>query len=148
MKTQKKTTRSTPFPIAAFGASAGGLEAFIAILRRLKPDSGMAFFYIQHQDPTHRSGLPDILSRSTSMKVETGRNKAKVEPNHIYINPPNSTMTIENGILRIQDFSGRGPHLPIDSFFRSLAAERGRQAIAVVLSGTASDGTLGIKEIK
>jgi two-component system, chemotaxis family, CheB/CheR fusion protein len=137
------------FPVVALGASAGGLEAFTAFLKALPPDTGMAFVLIQHLDPTHQSILASLLQRSTKMPIREALDKAHVEPNSIYIIPPNALMTISAGVLSLR---ARGPRsakeYPIDQFFESLAEDRRNRAIGVVLSGTARDGTRGLQAIK
>lgn len=151
---RKKTNQQvligpTPFPIVGVGASAGGFEAFSEMLAALPKKSGMAFVFIQHLDPTHPSVLPDILKGATRIPVEQVKDGVLVQPDHIYVIPANTTMLIKNGALRLVTRSlVRGQHLPIDRFFVSLAAERGNQAIGVILSGTASDGTEGCRAIK
>jgi chemotaxis methyl-accepting protein methylase/signal transduction histidine kinase len=133
------------------GASAGGIEALTQLLSHLPPDTGMAFVVIQHLAPTHPSLLKDVLVKTTSMPVtEAQPHGAVVEPNHVYVIPPNTDLAIRNGVLhvltRLED--ARRPHLPIDAFFRSLAGERKTTAIGVVLSGASADGTQGLKAIK
>jgi two-component system, chemotaxis family, CheB/CheR fusion protein len=134
-------------PVVAFGASAGGLEAFQELLQNLPSDSGMAFVLVQHLDPHHHSLLTELLARSTPMPAVTVTDGVRIEPNHVYVIPPNSSMTITDGELRLNPRPA-GQHMVIDDFFRSLAEHRGAKAIGVVLSGTASDGTLGLKAIK
>lgn len=135
-------------PIVGFGASAGGLEAFTEVLRHLPVDTGLVVVFIQHLDPKRTSVLTELLSRSTSMPVIQVTDGMRTEPNHVYVIPPNTEITISNGVLRIQPRPLTVPHMPIDQFFRSLAEDQGSKAVGVVLSGTASDGTLGLKAIK
>jgi two-component system, chemotaxis family, CheB/CheR fusion protein len=133
-------------PVAGFGASAGGLEAFSELLQYLPNDTGVAFVLIQHLDPKHGSLLTELLGRSTQMPVVESKDGMRTEANHVYVIPPNANMTISNGVLRLEP---RGQfHMPIDYFFRSLAQDEGSKAVGVILSGTASDGTLGLKAIK
>jgi len=140
---------SSSFPIVGIGASAGGLEAFSELLRALPPDTGMAFVLVQHLSPTHPSQLADILSRTTAMQVMEVQDEPQVQPNHIYVIPPNRDMIIVDGSLRLFPRKDtRGQHRPVDSFLRSLANDQGHRAIGVILSGTATDGTLGLQEIK
>jgi two-component system CheB/CheR fusion protein len=131
------------------GASAGGFEAFRELLQALPPDTGLALVLVQHLDPGHESLLSKLLSKSTAMPVAEVEDGMTVEPNHVYVIPPNKTMGIRNGTLFLTD---RGEpavkHLPIDYFLGSLAEDRGNRAIGVILSGTASDGTVGLKAIK
>jgi two-component system CheB/CheR fusion protein len=136
------------FPIVGIGASAGGLEAFGSLLSALPADTGMAFVVISHLDPTHVSALPEILARATSMPVTEGVNEELVESNHVYVMPPGKDMTIDEGRLQLQPRAAHALHRPVDLFFRSLADDRRHQAIGVILSGTASDGTLGTRAIK
>jgi len=133
----------------AIGASAGGLDAFTEILRALPPDTGMAFVVIQHLDPTHASMLTEILSRSTTMSVTEVTNQMVVQPNHVYVIPPGVTMGITRGKLQLTPRTDtRGQHRPIDHFLRALAEDQGHRGIGVILSGSATDGTLGLEAIK
>ena len=137
------------FPIVGVGASAGGLEAFTELLTALPLDTGMAFVLVQHLEAKHESILTKLLSKATQLPVTEIRQGTPVEPNHIYVIPANADLSIANGVLRILSRkTSPGRHLPIDHFFRTLAMTQGRSAIGVVLSGTASDGTLGLKAIK
>jgi two-component system, chemotaxis family, CheB/CheR fusion protein len=137
------------FPIVAMGASAGGLEAFTQLLSHLPPDTGMAFVLIQHLSPNQKSLLSEILSRTTEMPVEEVQDGMSVEPNHVYVIPPNAKMTISQGVLKLSPREKtRGHFMSVDAFFVSLAEERGSKAIAVVLSGGDSDGTRGLEVIK
>src|SRR6185503_2568089 len=138
------------FPVVAIGASAGGLDAITQLLKHLPADTGMAFVFIQHLDPRHSSQLPEMLGRSTSMPVIEASSNRQIEPDRVYVLPPNAQLTITRGALLLADRSlaDRRPPRPIDLFFESLAQERGQLAIGVVLSGTGSDGTLGLTAIK
>jgi two-component system CheB/CheR fusion protein len=137
------------FPIVGVGASAGGLEAFTNLLTHLPPDTGMGFVLVQHLDPDHKSALTQLLTRVTSLPVSEVRDKTKVQPNHIYIIPPNRNMAIVQGVLRLQPRpAGGAPHHSIDYFLESLAHDQQECAVGVILSGTASDGTLGMEAIK
>ena len=139
--------RGNPFPVVGVGASAGGLEAFTQLLSALPADTGMAFVLVQHLDPMHESLLPELLAAHTPMPVVSVRDSLHIAPDHVYVIPPNTSMELEGGVLRL---SSREPglHLPIDLFFRSLANVQGSRAIGVVLSGNASDGSLGVRAIK
>jgi two-component system, chemotaxis family, CheB/CheR fusion protein len=140
---------STRLPVVGIGASAGGLEAFLELLSALPPTTGMAFVVVQHLEPNYASQLAEILSRSTEMPVVNAEDGKQVEANHVYVIPPNRMMTIEKGALHLAPRSESSkPHYPIDLFFESLAADQGVDAIGVILSGTASDGTQGIQAIK
>ncbi|MCL1472536.1 chemotaxis protein CheB [Argonema antarcticum] len=137
------------YPIVCIGASAGGLEAFTQLLGSLEIDTGMAFVLIQHLDPNHKSLLSEILSQSTEMPVRQIEDGMAVEPNCVYIIPPNKKMIIIRGILKLMPREKiEGKYMPIDAFLQSLAKERGNKAIAVILSGMDGDGTLGVEAIK
>ena len=137
------------FPIVGIAASAGGLEAFTQVLKHLLTDTGMAFVLIQHLDPTHKSLLSEILGRTTKMPVTQVQDGVTVEPNKVYIIPPNTKMMLSGGVLRLTPREKiHGKYMPADAFFTSLAAERGHKAIAVVLSGADGDGSLGLTAIK
>ncbi|MEH1947715.1 MAG: chemotaxis protein CheB [Nostoc sp.] len=137
------------FPIVGIAASAGGLEAFTQLLKHLLTDTGMAFVLIQHLDPNHKSLLSEILGRTTSMPVTEVRDGVTVEPNQVYIIPPNTKMMLSGGVLQLTPREKiHGKYMPADAFFTSLAADRGHKAIAVVLSGADGDGSLGLKAIK
>ncbi|MFL6417605.1 MAG: chemotaxis protein CheB [Bryobacteraceae bacterium] len=145
--TDTSPPRGNPFPIVGIGASAGGLEAFIELISALPLDTGMAFVLVQHLDPAHESLLPELLARHSRMPVLTVHDGMKVEPDCVYVIPPNTSMELADGSLRLVARE-QGLHLPIDIFFRSLAAVQGSRAIAVVLSGNASDGSVGVRDIK
>jgi two-component system CheB/CheR fusion protein len=137
------------FPIVGVGASAGGLEAFSQLLAHLPGDTGMAFVLVQHLDPTHPSMLTPALARATKMVVTEARNGTRVEPDHVYVIPPNADLAIGNRVLTLSPRKeGPRPHMSIDFFFRTLADEEGSRAIGVLLSGTGSDGTDGLHAIK
>ena len=137
------------FPVVGIGASAGGLEAFTQLLAHLPDETGMAFVLVQHLDPTHESQLADLLSKATRLPVTEVTDGMAVEPDHVYVIPPNTNMTIAKGVLRLTPRGdARSQHLPLDFFFRSLAEDRQSRAIGVILSGTGSDGSLGLAEIK
>jgi len=143
------TTTDAPFPIVAIAASAGGLEAFTELLSHLPTDTGMAFVLIQHLDPSHKSLLTEILTRTTTMPVSEVVEGAVVKPNEVYIIPPNKKMLLSEGTLRLSPREKTaGKYMPGDAFFISLAADRGNKAIAVVLSGSDGDGALGLTAIK
>jgi len=140
---------SESFPIAAIGASAGGLEAFTQLLKNLPNDTGLGFVLIQHLAPEHDSQLSEILQRTTEMPVNEAQEGMRIVPNSVYVIPPNTLMTLEQGILRLEPrHRVRGKYMVIDGFFSSLAADRGEQAIAVLLSGNNEDGTVGLGVIK
>jgi two-component system, chemotaxis family, CheB/CheR fusion protein len=135
--------------VVGVGASAGGLEAFMELLKPLPRNPGMAFVLIPHLDPKHESAMTELLGRATGMPVRQVSDGMKVRPDCVYVIPPNRTMTIHKGVLQLaQRQYDSGPPMPVDAFFRSLAEDCGKNAIGVVLSGTASDGTLGVAAIK
>jgi two-component system, chemotaxis family, CheB/CheR fusion protein len=140
---------SDEFLIVAIGASAGGIEATSQLVRKLPPDTGMAFIVVQHLDPKHHSILSELLAKETSMPVSEVTDRMKVEPNHVYVIPPDATMSISDSVLRLTPREeSRVGRMPIDFFMRSLAEAHTNNAIGVVLSGTGSDGTLGLAEIQ
>ena len=145
----KVARKKSGFPIVAIGASAGGLEAMTNLLKSLSENTGFAFVYIQHLDPTHESMLTDILGRVTKMPVLEAKDKLQVKPNHVYIIPPNREMALEDGHLHLTVRPARPEHhLPINHFFVSLADHYKEKAIGVLLSGNPPDGTLGLKSIR
>lgn len=134
--------------VVGIGASAGGLEAFEQLLRAMPPDSGHAFVVVQHLDPTHASLLTEILQRATLMPVTEAVDKVEVLANHVYVIPPNRDMMILGGKLRL--YVPQEPHgmrLPIDSFLRSLANDQAEYAVGIILSGSGSDGALGMRAV-
>ena len=138
-----------PFPIVGVGASAGGLEALSQMLKALPGDTGMAFVLVQHLDPTHQSMLPEILARSAIMPVVQVKNLMPVEPNHVYVIPPGMNMVLADGKLRLSPRTeARGQNRAVDHFLQSLAEVQRYRAIGVILSGTATDGTVGLEAIK
>ena len=143
------TVEGDSFAIVAVGASAGGLEAFTQLLRALPDNTGLAFVFIQHLDPTHRSLLSELLAKSTKMPVVEAKNGTAVEANQVYVIPPSVNMGILRHRLQLTPRAAQpGLHTPIDYFMRSLAEARHSRSIGVVLSGTASDGTRGLAAIK
>ncbi len=137
------------FPIVGVGASAGGLEAFTVLLRHLPADTGMGFVLVQHLDPQHESALTHLLARATTMPVCEVTQNLRVEPDSIYVIPPNVQMAIEGGVLKLTPRGKvRGATRSIDFFLEALAHDQRDRAIGVVLSGTASDGTLGLEAVK
>lgn len=137
------------FPVVGVGASAGGLEAFRELLNHLPTNTGMALVLVQHLDPKHESMLAELLARSTKLTVSEVEHGMKVEPDHVFVIPRNKDMTISGGVLRLRPRSeARGQHHSIDNFLRSLAEDQTNRAIGIILSGTATDGTLGLEAIK
>ena len=143
------TDPSTKFPVVAIGASAGGLEALGEFFENVPTTCDMAFIVVTHQHPGHASLLPELLSKRTALTVCAATDGVAVEPSCVYVAPPGSNLAMLDGKLFLQEVETEVPvQLPIDYLFRSLAKEQREQAIGVVLSGTGSDGTLGLKEIK
>jgi two-component system CheB/CheR fusion protein len=137
------------FHIVGIGASAGGLEAFEEFFTHMPADSGMAFVLIPHLAPLHKSIMVDLLKRYTKMEIFEVKDGMEVKPNCVYIIPPNKDMSILHRKLQLlQPVESKGIRHPIDFFFRSLAAEKGEKAICIILSGTGTEGTLGLKDIK
>src|ERR1700761_116654 len=140
---------SRRLPVVGIGASAGGLEAASIFFKEVPADLGMAYVVVLHLDPARESKLTEILARTTLLPVVQVQDGMRVEPDHVYVIPPNCEMTIERWVLHLRD---REPHrsanTTIDTFLRSLAVAHGSDAIGVILSGTASDGTLGLAAIK
>ncbi len=120
------------FPIVGIGASAGGLEALEELFAKMPTDTGMAFIVITHQHPGHTSLLPELLGKITELKVITADDGMKVEPNHVYVSPPGGYLALLHGTLhRMESETKTAPHLPIDSFFRSLAEDQKERAIGI-----------------
>ena len=142
-------TRPTKFSIIGLGASAGGLEAFEQFFRNVPPDSGMTFVLVSHLAPDHVSILTEILQRATTMQVIEVQDQMTVAPNSVYVIPPNRDMAIFHGTLQLTvPDQPRGLRMPIDAFLRSLAEDQGENAIGIILSGTGTDGTLGLRAIQ
>src|SRR6266576_2821837 len=140
---------SLSFPVVCVGASAGGLEAFTHLLAATPADTGMAFVLVSHLSPSHASHLAEILSRATRMPVDEVTAESTVQPNHVYVIPPDRNMVMQGGALKLLPRgAGRAQHHPIDVFLESLAQAQRHKSIAVILSGTGSDGTLGLNEVK
>ncbi len=142
-------TSSNSFPIVGIGASAGGLEALSRFFSTIPADSGMAFVVIQHLAPDRESLMPELLRRKTSLPIHVAVDETSVEPNHIYIIPPNTQLSIDGGYLRVDRPSQvHGLRTPIDHFFQSLAGDQGPFAIGIILSGAGSDGAVGLRSVK
>lgn len=135
--------------MVALGASAGGLEPLGQFLAQVPVPSGLAYLVVQHMDPTHKAMLGDLLQRKTAMPVREATETQRIEPDAVYVIPPNTELTVKSGAVHLTAPSQpRGLRLPIDVLFSSLARELGDRAIGVVLSGMGSDGTLGLRAIK
>ena len=136
-------------PVVGIGASAGGLKAISQLLEHMPGDTGMALVVVQHLDPVRESMLVELLARASALPVSEVSDGVALEPDHVYVIPPNADLLIEHDCLRLRARDpAQRPPMPIDGFFRSLAERIGRRAIGVVLSGTASDGALGLAAIK
>ena len=139
------------FPVVGVGASAGGLTAFKEFVRGIPENSGMAYVLVQHLDPSHESLLTEILQKSTPVPVFEITDDIEVKPDHIYIIPSNKMLQASDGVLKLRKRPGpqkNKKNLPIDLFFKSLAIIHESHSLGVVLSGTANDGTQGLKDIK
>ncbi len=137
------------FLIVGIGASAGGIKALKEFFAAMPPDAGMAFVVILHLSQEHESSLAQILQSETQMRVEQVTETVKVEPNNVYVIPPAKGLAMVDGHIQLTEPERiKGKRVPIDLFFRTLADAYGEKGIAVVLSGTGSDGTLGLKRIK
>ena len=142
-------TSDKSFPVVGIGASAGGLEAVSEMIAELPATTGIAFLLVQHLDPVHESFLTELLAKKAAFTVETAADGAILRPDHLYVIPPNTIMTVADGVLRLRSRDGEErPHKPVNILFRSLAEQLGHRAIAVVLSGTDSDGAQGLEQIK
>jgi two-component system, chemotaxis family, CheB/CheR fusion protein len=148
-KDKIKELSANLFPVVGVGASAGGLDAFKQLLRSIPEDSGMAFILVQHLEPTHQSILPELLQKVTKIPVHEITHDLRVEPNNIYTIPTNKLLTANDGVLQLTPRPPKNvKNMPIDVFFTSLAEVHQSRAIGVILSGTATDGTMGLKSIK
>ncbi len=141
-------SKNDPLYIVCVGASAGGLEAFTELLSHLPDDTGMAFVLIQHLDPKHVSHLAELLSKESKMPILEVKGEIRAEANHVYVIPPHRNLGISAGVLYTPPRADTGRNMPIDLFLGALAADRGSKALGVVLSGTGSDGTVGLRAIK
>jgi hypothetical protein len=150
-KRPDKPTASPRFPIVGIGASAGGLVAIEEFLAAVPTDEslGMALVLVQHLDPDHKSLLLDLIKKYTHLQIAWAEDGMEVRSGRAYVMPPNTEMVLVGGRLCLAEPEmPRGQRLPIDYFFRSLAADQGERAVGIVLSGTGSDGTLGLRMIK
>jgi chemotaxis response regulator CheB len=141
--------REKPFYIVGMGGSAGSLEAFEEFFHNMPADTGLAFVLVSHLDPTHKGIMPELLQRVTTMEVQQAKDGMKVQPNSVYVIPPNKDMSILHGTLQLLEPSmPRGLRMPIDFFFRNLAEDQKAKSIGIIFSGMGTDGTLGLKAIK
>ena len=136
-----------PAPVVGMGASAGGLEAFQKFFTHMPSDTGMAFVIVQHLDPRHTTLMPELLGRTTQMSVEQVKDETPVAPNNVYVIPPNATLTIEGGVIRVKS-PPETLRMPIDRLFHSLAEDQGDRAVCILMSGSGTDGTLGLRSVK
>jgi len=147
--TGDQPTPEDGFPVVGIGASAGGLEALVHFLKNVPAKTGMAFVVVQHLDPTRKGMLVELLQRDSLIPVVQIADGMPIGIDHVYVLPPNTDLAIRRGIFHLlEPAAPRGLRLPIDFFFRSLAAERGEQSVGVILSGMGSDGTLGLRAIR
>lgn len=145
---KKSDNKLASFPVVGIGASAGGLEALEQFFHHAHPDSGMAYVLVSHLDPGHASMLTEILQRTTTMPVVEAADQMVIAPNQVFVIPPNRDMRILHGVLQLTiPELPRGQRMPIDAFLRSLAEDQGERAIGIILSGTGTDGTLGLRAI-
>ena len=145
----KRITKKDSFTVVAIGASAGGLEAITLFLKNISSTTGMAFIFVQHLSPDHKSLLVPLLSKDTKMKVQEVEDMEKMEPNNVYIIPYNKEIVVVNGHIKlIPRPKNKLANLSIDVLFSSLAFTHKKNVIGIVLSGNGSDGTIGLKEIK
>jgi two-component system CheB/CheR fusion protein len=147
-KKSKPVEKPNSFTVVAIGASAGGLEAITQLLQNLSPTTGMAFIFVQHLSPDHKSMLASILSKTTQMKVQDIDDMEKMIPNNVYIIPYNKGIEVTDGHIKLIPRSTGGPAISIDVLFSSLAETHKKNVIGVVLSGSAHDGTIGLRDIK
>lgn len=145
----EKEIKGKSFPIVAIGASAGGLEAVTKLFQNLPVNTGMSFIYMQHLSPDYKSALVELLSRVTQMKVIEAKNSMLINPNTVYVIPAGKEMIVSAGHIKLSpQKKNHLPFLSIDSFFSSVAEEHKEKVIGIVLSGSATDGTMGLKAIK
>lgn len=149
LKADTENSNTDLFPIVGIGASAGGLEALEQFFINLPPNCGLGVVVIQHLDPTHKGMLPELLQRKTKMEVFEAVDNMPVEPDKVYVIPPNKSMSLVNGNLRLfAPKETRGMRLPIDFFLKSLAIDRKELGVGIILSGMGSDGTSGVQYLK
>ena len=149
MGSMDRQARRGVMHVVGIGASAGGLEAFEQFFAHLPPDTGLVFILVSHLEPTHKGMMPELLGRHTKMPVVEAKDGMAVQANHVYVIPPNADLAILHGTLQVlEPAAPRGLRMPIDFFFRQLAADQKERAIGIILSGMGSDGTQGLKAIK
>ncbi len=144
-----KTKEGVSFSIVGIGASAGGLETLEAFLSKMPPAADVSFVIIQHLSPKHKSIMASLLGKFTRMPVKEIVDGTRIEPNHVYLNPPDKNVAIFNRTLHLMvPIKVDVINMPIDFFFRSLSDDQKEKAIGIIVSGTASDGTMGIRAVK
>jgi two-component system, chemotaxis family, CheB/CheR fusion protein len=149
VKQEKKPKQRISLPVVGIGASAGGLETLNVFFSIMPPNSNMSFVIIQHLSPKYKSIMASLVDKHTRMTVSQIEDGMKLEPNHVYLNPPGKNVAIFNRCLHLMEpIKSSAINMPVDFFFRSLSEDQGEKAIGIILSGTASDGTLGIKAIR
>lgn len=141
-------SKQKKFPIVGLGASAGGLEALSTFFSAVSENSAMAYVVVVHMTPKQPSMMPELLQKITPVPVSPAKDGQNIEPDHIYVIPPDKEIAVYKGKIQLMDLLKKSSGLPIDLFLRSLAQEQGSNAAAIILSGTGTDGTLGVKEIK
>src|SRR5438128_713473 len=147
--TPDKPSSRPQLVVVGMGASAGGLESFKKFFDAMPADSGLAFVLIQHLDPTHESMMVELLGTHTKMHISQVAKEAPFEPNHVYIAPAGKYVDVRNRVLYLTEpLERRGMRMPIDHFFRSLAEDLRERAICIILSGSGTEGTLGLRAVK
>src|SRR3954468_7988053 len=142
-------TTDEDFLVVGLGASAGGIRAFKEFFANVPPRSGMAYVVILHLSPEHESHLAEVLQFATEMPVTQVQDAVRIEPDHVYVIPPNKSLAINDGHLRLSEITRiEERRAPVDIFFRTLAESKGSHAVCVVLSGTGPNGSMGMKRVK
>lgn len=147
-KKTKKAATQKRFPVIGLGASAGGLKALKSFFKEVPIDSGMAFIVVVHMTPNQPSMMPDLIDKVARIPVSSAKDGQAIEPNNAYVIPPNKEISLFKGKIQLLEIASTGSPLPIDFFLQSLALDQESNATAILLSGTGSDGSQGIKEIK
>jgi len=141
--------KAAGIPVVGIGASAGGIGALETLMPLLVPNAGLAYVVVQHLDPDHESVLTSLLARFARIPIVEIKNHASIQADHVYVIPRNASLTIADDTLQLSaPVEARGLRMPIDGFFSSLAAAKGENAAGIILSGTGSDGTIGLRAIK
>jgi two-component system CheB/CheR fusion protein len=148
LEAQWRASEGERLLVVGIGASAGGLDALERFLKRVPPDSGLAYIIVQHLSPDYESSLADILSRATTLPVMVATEGQRIEPDHVYVIPAGTGLAVEGGVLRLVSADPKGNRLLVNAFLTSLAEDQRENAVGIVLSGTGSDGALGIAAVK